>query len=104
MKMKAPDTPGASESFERFPMLNPELLKILVCPEARLPVSLADTTLLHRVNEAIAQGNVATRGGSPVSQALDSALLREDGLVLYPIRDDIPVMLIDEAILLDSLP
>ena len=84
-------------------MLNPELLKILVCPEARTPVGLADSALLSRLNEAIGRGEIKNRGGSPVTQPLDSALLREDGLVLYPIREDIPVMLIDEAILLDFL-
>jgi uncharacterized protein YbaR (Trm112 family) len=84
-------------------MLNPELLKILVCPETRLPVALAESTVLDRLNGAIGGGNVRNRGGAPVTQPLDSALLREDGQVLYPIRDDIPVMLIDEAIPLDSL-
>jgi uncharacterized protein len=84
-------------------MLNPELLKILVCPEARLPVALADPVCPRRVNDAIGGGEVTHSGGSPVSQALDSALLREDGLVLYPIRDDIPVMLIDESIQLEFL-
>jgi uncharacterized protein len=104
MKLKVPDMARSFGDNERFPMLNPELLKILVCPEARTPVAMADPVVLRRVNEAIARGEVTTRGGSPVSQALDSALLREDGLVLYPIRDDIPVMLIDESILLESLP
>lgn len=84
-------------------MLNPELLKILVCPETHTPVALADPALLSRVNDAIARGDVKTRGGSQVKQPLDSALLREDGQVLYPVRDDIPVMLVDEAVLLDFL-
>lgn len=68
-----------------------------------MPVALADSTVLDRLNDAIGGGQVKNRGGAPVTQPLDSALLRQDGQMLYPIRDDIPVMLIDEAIHLDTL-
>ncbi len=34
---------------------------------------------------------------------IEEGLVREDGKVLYPVRDDIPVMLLDEAIRLDTL-
>jgi uncharacterized protein YbaR (Trm112 family) len=33
---------------------------------------------------------------------LESGLLRADGKVLYPIRDNIPVMLIPESILVEA--
>ena len=32
----------------------------------------------------------------------DSGLVREDRTILYPVRDDIPIMLVDESIPLDS--
>ena len=38
-----------------------------------------------------------------VASKIDEGLVREDGLLLYPIRDDIPIMLIDEAIPLDGI-
>ena len=38
-----------------------------------------------------------------VSEPLDEGLIREDDKVLYPVREDIPIMLIDEAIELDTL-
>jgi uncharacterized protein YbaR (Trm112 family) len=50
--------------------VNPELLKILVCPLCKAPVSLVE-------------------GG----QGLKCSQCRR----VYPIRDDIPVMLISEA-------
>jgi Uncharacterized conserved protein len=50
--------------------VNPELLKILVCPLCKVPVQL-------------------TEGG----QGLKCSQCRR----VYPIRDDIPVMLISEA-------
>lgn len=78
--------------------LDPALLDILVCPETRQPVRLADAALLDRVNEAIAEGSLENRGGGRVQVPLDGGLLRDDGRLLYPVRDDIPVMLLDEAI------
>ena len=38
------------------------------------------------------------RGGEAVKEHLDGGLVREDRKFLYPIREDIPIMLIDEAI------
>lgn len=85
-------------------MIAPELLDILVCPESRASVRSAEPELLARVNEAVAVGTLKTRGGDPVRVPLDEGLVREDGLLLYPVRDGIPIMLIDEAIPLDTLP
>lgn len=84
-------------------MVDQELLEILVCPETKQPVRVADGVLLSRVNDAIASGAMKTRGGQPVSEAVSEGLVREDGKILYPVRDDIPVMLIDEALPLDRL-
>ena len=38
------------------------------------------------------------RGGEPVRAAISEGLVREDGKVLYPVDDGIPVMLIEESI------
>lgn len=85
------------------PMVDQELLSILVCPENKTPVQLADEALLGRVNDAIAAGTLKNRGGETVETAIDGGLIREDGAWLYVIREDIPVMLVDEAIGLDQL-
>ena len=84
-------------------MVDQELLDILVCPETKQRVRLADEALLSRVNEAIASGTMMNRGGRSVSEAVSEGLVREDGKILYPVRDDIPVMLIDEALPLDRV-
>ena len=84
-------------------MIDAELLEILVCPETKQPVALADSGRLSALNEKISQGVVRNRGGDVVSQPLDAGLLRTDGRVIYPVVDDIPVMLIDESIELDGL-
>ena len=84
--------------------ISPDLLEILRCPEDRTPVREADAALVARLNAAIAAGSVKNRAGEAVQEAVHGALVREDDKVLYPVRDDIPVMLIDEQIALEQLP
>lgn len=78
--------------------ISQELLDILVCPETKQPVVLAESDLLEKLNAQIQDGTLKNRVGETVSEAIDGALVREDRSCCYPIRDDIPVMLIDEAI------
>lgn len=84
-------------------MVDPELLKILVCPENKTPVTLADDALMAKVNAAIQAGTLKNRAGALISEKADGGLVREDGAYMYLIRDDIPIMLIDEAVPLDQL-
>jgi uncharacterized protein YbaR (Trm112 family) len=78
--------------------VSPELLEILVCPESRQPVALATADVLGAVNARIRAGALRNRGGQPVEQELREGLVREDGRVLYPVDDGIPVMLVEESI------
>ena len=84
-------------------VLDPELLDILVCPESRRPVAPADAGVLARVNDAAAAGTLVNRAGRPVPSPVQDLLVRDDGRVAYPVRDDIPIMLIDESIDLAAL-
>ena len=63
-----------------------KLLDILVCPETKQPLRVADEALI---------ASLRARG-----VLIEAGLVRADGAVLYPVRDGVPVMLIDEAILL----
>ena len=78
-------------------MVDAELLEILVCPDDKTPVTLASSETLALLNTRIAAGGVKTRGGSAVTEPVAEGLVRADGKYLYPVREDIPVMLIDEA-------
>ena len=75
-----------------------ELLEILVCPETKQPVKLADDDLISRLNTEIEAGRLRNRGGDKVSDTIGEALVREDGKILYVVDDGIPVMLIEESI------
>ena len=78
--------------------IDPELLEILVCPETKQPLTVASAELLERLNATVTDGSLVTRGGEAVSEPVTEGLLREDGRVIYPIRKDIPIMLMDESI------
>jgi len=82
-------------------MIDNKLLEVLVCPENHMRLSLADAALLERINKAVAAGGVVNIAGTPVESPLDAALVREDSQLFYPVIDDIPILLADEAIALE---
>ena len=75
-----------------------ELLEILVCPETKQPVALASEEVLSKLAQDIEAGKVRNRGGEKVTKSITEGLVREDGKILYPVDDGIPVMLIEESI------
>ena len=83
-------------------MIDPELLKILCCPETHQTLAPADPALIEKLNAQIQTGSLRNRAGKTVSDKFEDGLVRQDGKFLYPIRQNIPIMLIDEAIPLAS--
>jgi uncharacterized protein YbaR (Trm112 family) len=82
--------------------MDKDLLAILCCPDTKLDVSLADDALIDKLNEAVSRGTLKNKAQKPVTELLDGGLIRADRKMLYPIREDIPVMLIEEGIPLDG--
>ncbi len=84
-------------------MVDTSLVAILACPETHQPVHLADEATVSKVNAAISAGTLKNRDGEVVGEAIEAGLIREDGAYLYPVRQDIPVMLIGEGLPLAGL-
>jgi len=75
-----------------------KLLDLLVCPTTRQPLRLLDKSGLAALNQAIAEGGLTCADGRVQTTPLSAALVTHDRKILYPVVDDIPVLLADEAI------
>ena len=84
-------------------MVDAQLLEILCCPETRQDLTLAASGMIEDLNRRVEAGSLRNRAGEVVKEKMDAGLLRADGKFLYPIREDIPIMLIPEAISLEGL-
>jgi len=83
--------------------MNKKLLTILCCPVTHKGLSLAGRELLEAVNAAIRAGTLVNRDGETVAEPFAEALVTDDGKLLYPVDDGIPVLLEGESIALSQL-
>lgn len=83
--------------------LEPFLLDIVACPDNRTPLRVADAVLLDKLNSAIDKGKLRDKAGNVVGPRLHGALVREDGVIAYPVWDDMPWLVVDSGIELDQL-
>jgi uncharacterized protein YbaR (Trm112 family) len=79
-------------------VIDKDLLQILACPESHQSLAEAESAVLAKLNERIEAGQAKNRAGAPVTEKLEGGLVRQDGTIVYPIREGIPVLLIDEGI------
>ena len=75
-----------------------KLLEILCCPVSKTPLTRLPTSRLKTLNEAITAGTVQYVRGETVEDPLREALITEDSKVIYPVIDDIPILLEDKGI------
>jgi len=83
-------------------MISEDLLKILVCPETKQPLTLAPQETMDALNARIREGTLHDRAGEKVERPIEAGLVRQDGRVLYAVIDDIPRMLIERGIPMDQ--
>ena len=75
-----------------------DLLEMLACPDTRQRLAEAGADVLDRVNARVRAKTAKNVGGKLVEVELEAGLVRHDGKIVYPIRDGIPVLLVDEGI------
>lgn len=78
--------------------MDASLLEIICCPETHLPLAVATTEQLAQVNQGITRSEVVSKNGRTVETPLAEALWREDGRMLYPVQNGIPLLLSEEGI------
>ena len=83
--------------------MDKKLLSILCCPITHKGLSLARRDVLESINKAISDGKLSNRDGATLEDSLGEALVTDDGKLLYPVNDGIPVLLEGESISLDQL-
>jgi uncharacterized protein YbaR (Trm112 family) len=78
--------------------IDPAFLAILRCPETGRALRPAVRNELDVLNARIRRGGVRNRAGQPVAGPVEAGLVPEGDSVLYPIVQDIPILLTKEAI------
>ena len=79
-------------------MISQDLLDILVCPETKANLSLAEDGLIAELNQKLDKGELVNKAGNKIDAKFEAGLVREDKKVLYRIENDIPIMLIEEGV------
>ncbi len=79
-------------------MINKDLINILRCPETKQQLDYIEGPIIDMINAEIMKGTLKNRGDHPLPGPIEAGLLREDRKFLYPIKEGIPIMLVDEAI------
>jgi uncharacterized protein YbaR (Trm112 family) len=78
--------------------MDKRLLDLLVCPVSKAPLRPLGVGELAILNRAISAGQVTTVSGAAVATPLAAGLITRDGHVIYPVVDEIPVMLREASI------
>ncbi len=83
--------------------MDKRLLTILRCPVTHKGLSLLKKDQLDKVNAAIRAGSLKTHEGTLLAAPLAAALITDDGKLLYPVSDGIPVLLEGESVHMEQL-
>ncbi len=85
-------------------MIDKKLLDIIVCPETKKSLKLADKSLIDKINKLIETGNIKNRAKKTIEVKIDNGLVTiEKSDCLYPIREEIPILLTEESISLNQI-
>jgi uncharacterized protein YbaR (Trm112 family) len=79
-------------------LISDKIIEILVCPESQQSLALAPDSVIQELNQKVALRLLHTVNKELVAEELSAGLIRKDGSVIYPIKQGIPVLLIEEGI------
>ena len=83
--------------------MDKRMLSFLRCPVTHKGLAQARNETLQTVNSAIDSGGVNCRDGRQLSEHLADALITDDGKILYPVADGIPVLLEGASVNMEQL-
>ena len=78
--------------------MDPNLLNIICCPVTREKLSIATSKQLEFINAEITNSTLKKLDGSIAEKPQSKALINATKTLLYPIEEDIPILLENEAI------
>lgn len=85
-------------------MISDDLLKVIACPETKQDLVIAEQDIVDKINSLIEAGELLDRSKQQVTETIDGGLIqKKDRKYLYPIRNEIPILLMDESIPLKKL-
>jgi uncharacterized protein YbaR (Trm112 family) len=81
--------------------LDPGLITLIRCPVTKSTLAPASTSIIEKLNKQIEARAVVNQIGQTVDLNLDGGFINENRSLLFPIRDEIVILSVDQAICLD---
>lgn len=78
--------------------MNRQLLDLLVCPKSKKKLELARPQIIDAVNTQIKAKKCRDINGNTIEALLEEALFQPEERLLYPVKDEIPVLIYEQAI------
>ena len=78
--------------------MDPNLLNIICCPVTKGKLSIATPEQLALINAEIANSTLKKLNGSIAEKPQSKALINATKTLLYPVEEDIPILLESEAV------
>ena len=75
-----------------------ELYTLLVCTVTGERLRLMDSSEVSHLNEQIRSGEIHARSSAETPRPIDGGLLAQQAGLVYPIRNDIPYLLPEDAL------